>query len=127
MKNTKKYLSAGVVLAIALFASVQITAMENKLTNRHLTDDQRATFAANIKRLDKRLNENIDPSSENFHELGWTNFSVYKAQLEACKKIYYGDLPLSGYFTRDSLTATNPHEAYKQGLIHVPSKPESYD
>ena len=28
MKNTKKYLSTGIALAIALFAAVQITAMD---------------------------------------------------------------------------------------------------
>ena len=34
MKNTKKYLSTGIALAIALFAAIQVTAMEPNRTGK---------------------------------------------------------------------------------------------
>ena len=50
MKNTKNVLITGVALAIALFASIQVTAMEpNKKINPKLNGDQQALIEETIR------------------------------------------------------------------------------
>jgi hypothetical protein len=61
MKNTKKYLSAGVALAIALFASVQVAAMNVRERIINL-DDQIAAQNTMISALERNLNAAINPN-----------------------------------------------------------------
>jgi hypothetical protein len=97
MKSTKNILMAGVVVAIALFASVQVTAMEmGRKVNPHLTREQEEFVRDKIE-FKTELIKNAwycDPKKRN---LGPCEFE--KKKLSALKTIYYGNKP----YTNDQI------------------------
>jgi hypothetical protein len=98
MKNTKKYLSAGVALAIALFASVQISAMEpNRKVNPYLSKEDKQYMKNQIEwylpQTDTKRNGFVaDPYFQ----------ANTKATIDAYKEMYYGNKP----YNRDEIRET---------------------
>jgi hypothetical protein len=87
MKSTKKYLSLGVALAIALFASVQITAMAPKV-NPYLSDWDKEVLQNRIA-FEGRF---LDPNSAYFRtDERFRNSS--RATIKQLEEIYYGNRP----------------------------------
>src|SRR5579863_7120395 len=97
MKNTKTILITGIVLEIALFASVQVIAMEQKDTptvsefvsiyqqgqkiNPYLTINQRIGLRERIRQVNLEIEMSKSPSE----------VKESKKYLEDLNKIYYGN------------------------------------
>lgn len=91
MTNTKKYLSAGVVLAIALFAAVQVSAMESgRRVNPYLTAEEKQLFERRIKGEEALL----DPKSPWSKHTSEESKKRARKQLENYEKAYYGNEPM---------------------------------
>jgi hypothetical protein len=94
MKNTKKFLSAGVALAIALFASVQVIAMENKPVNPYLSEQDKRYMKNQIE----FNTPGTDPTRKGFMAEPYYQAQL-KATIDAYKEMYYGNKP----YTRDEI------------------------
>ncbi len=100
MKSTKKYLSTSVVLAIALFAAIQITAMEpGRKVNPHLSKTQKDMLEYEIQKAEGFL----DPKSESVMRGSGLFISQQQAKVEGLKEIYYGNKPYTDQQIEDTL------------------------
>ena len=104
MKNTKKYLSTGVALAIALFVSVQVVAMKRPV-NPDLSDTQKEWIETRMEEAKLFL----DPWS------GTSNAKKHaeKDVLAYLEKVYYGNKPSSEIDMLDI-----------KGMVHLLETPE---
>ena len=92
MKNTKKYLSTGVVLAIALFAAVQISAMAPTV-NPYLNAGQKSWLENRIK-LEVRY---LDPKSA-YYSMGSEQIRSHcRETIRRLEEVYYGNRPYADY------------------------------
>jgi signal transduction histidine kinase len=92
MKNTKNVLITSVVLAITLFASVQITAMEpERRINPYLSEVQKQVLKNSISDYKNKIQRYGDPKNPLFNP-GAVNIYKYKLQQEEAK--LYGSNPL---------------------------------
>jgi hypothetical protein len=90
MKNTKKYLSMGVALAIVLLASVQVSAMERPV-NSYLNRDQKKLIVWKLNNTKMKLSS-CDPkrNPDQKFQAVCNELSKLSQQLE---ELYYGDRP----------------------------------
>ncbi|HEX4068851.1 MAG TPA: hypothetical protein VHX42_02010 [Candidatus Babeliales bacterium] len=86
MKSTKNVLMAGVILAIALFISIPVSAMEKEV-NPYLSQREKATLELYIK----SVQEQLDPKGYHLKNLSPRAIKIYKQQLEQLEKMYYGN------------------------------------
>ncbi len=95
MKNTKNTLITGVALMIALFASIQVTAMEpGRKVNPHLKEKDKEVIASKMQETDRELNEKLNKQLKNpFNRLNNYKIASDRAWLNAYKTIYYGNKP----------------------------------
>jgi len=91
MKNTKNVLMAGIVLAMTLFASVQVVAMERKV-NPYLTENQKWEIEGAINAREHEA-QSFDPKKTIYVSDNMRNYlsAVNTAELKAYKSIYYGN------------------------------------
>lgn len=101
MKNTKTLFSTGLVLVIALCASVQIVAME-KQVNPNLTEANKQLLKDRIKYMEYEFNTYNDPKSRHFEQDPKIRERI-KARLEANKEMLYGNQP----YTTENIRATD--------------------
>ncbi len=99
MKNTKKYLSTGVALAIALFAAVQISAMAPKV-NPYLSPEQKTVIESNIKHLQDELN----PKSNFFKQYFESQRALARAMIKGFEEVYYGNQPYTYQQIQDTVS-----------------------
>jgi hypothetical protein len=104
MKSTKNLFMAGAALAITLFASVQVSAMEPKV-NPYLTEDQKWEIKDQMIDLEEYAQFEFDPKGslrlpkghpKRTHRYATDNKRNYwsalnTAELNALKSIYYGN------------------------------------
>ncbi len=105
MKNTKKYLSTGVALAIALFAAVQLTAMAPRV-NPYLSERAKQSIKDRIEYIQELLN----PKSKADERLR----NSYKAHLKGYEEVYYGNQPYSLDELEDIIQRYKAKEGYQQ-------------
>ena len=79
MKNTKNVLTTGIVLAIALFTSTQISAMERTI-NPNLTLDEIGKLEQKNKQLKREI---VDATPE--------MKKVFRKEIEKNEKMLYGN------------------------------------
>ncbi len=104
MKNIKTLLSTGVALVIALFVSVQISAMRNPYENPNLTNMQRELVWSMLedvegmkKKAEKMLNKPENKSNEEF-------FRKHIEKQEKRRKAYWDilfDVPYKSYTNKE--------------------------
>jgi len=89
MKSTKNVLIAGIVLAIALFASIQMTAMERKV-NPYLTKFQKDRIEFMIKGINLDLDRpSCDPKTSNVSQEAKNKCKLLSRQRTLLESIYY--------------------------------------
>jgi len=89
MKNTKRYLSTGVALAIALFAAVQVSAMAPS-ENPYLSAIKKETIKEEIERRQAFL----DPKGARQKRMGGISESdkkTFQAEIRGYEEVLYGD------------------------------------
>ncbi len=100
MKNTKKYLSTGVALAITLFAAVQTIAMERPV-NPYLSEQAKQLIKSRIEFFSSAAEDQFDPKSQYFED-NPSKRAVTAAIINAYKDMYYGNKP----YTDDEIEET---------------------
>jgi hypothetical protein len=93
MKSTKKYLSTGVALAIALFAAIQVSAMAPQV-NPYLRAGQKSYLENKINFEKELFNSHSAPSEERFR-------SNCREAIRQLEEVYYGNRP----YTYDEVTS----------------------
>jgi hypothetical protein len=108
MKNTKKYLSSGLALAIVLFASVQISAAP---VNRFLSKEIKARLEEDIKE-NKDVMRNIETfgmanrQSPLYNPSEVDHLAIHKKVLGCLENMYYGN---KSYTEKDIQECWKPH------------------
>ncbi len=87
MKSTKKYLSTGVALAIALFAAVQVSAMERRTVNPYLSPGIKKMVEDQITTRQRYL----DPKYKRYSELSELQKRDIQALIEGYEEVLYGN------------------------------------
>lgn len=88
MKNTKNLIITSLTLAIALFTSVQVTAMEQgRKVNSNLTIGAKILLRRRISETEKM----VDPKSTQFKISTPETIKLFKQRLERLKEMYYGN------------------------------------
>lgn len=113
MKNTNKFLSTGIVLAIALFASVQISAAP---VNRFLSRETKARLEADIKENKEEIqyietHGMTNQQSPTYDPYEVEHLYAHKKVLQCLENMYFGNQP---YTEKDIRKCWEPHSKFER-------------